>query len=84
MMIYAAAMEQVGDPADRAAIGEAIGATNTQTAMGGMSFDPATHLAVQSNEGVPIQFYQIRDGERILFYPEEYATGDFEEPSWMK
>lgn len=84
MMIYAAALEQVGDPADRAAIGEAIGATDTQTAMGGMSFDPATHLAVQSNEGVPIQFYQIRDGERILFYPEEYATGEFEEPSWMK
>ncbi|MEM7445297.1 MAG: ABC transporter substrate-binding protein [Pseudomonadota bacterium] len=84
VMIYAAALEQVGDPEDRVAIGEAIGATNVQTAMGRVQFDPATHLAVQSNDGIPIQFYQIRDGERVLFYPDIYATGDFVEPSWMQ
>jgi len=84
VMIYAGALEKVGDPSDRAAIGETIGASDTQTAMGGMRFDPATHLAVQSDDGVPIQFYQIRDGERVLFYPEQYATGDFKEPSWME
>ncbi len=82
--IYAAALEKVGDPSDRVAIGEAIGASSTQTVMGGMTFDPATHLSVQSNEGVPLQFYQIRDGQRVLFYPPAYATGEFEEPSWMK
>ena len=84
VLIYAAALEQVGDPADRVAIGEAIGASSTQTAMGMVSFDPATHLAVQSNDGIPLQFYQIQNGERALFYPPVYATGDFFQPSWMK
>ena len=82
--IYAAALGEVGDPADRVAIGEAIGASSTQTAMGMVSFDPATHLATQSNEGIPLQFYQIQDGARALFYPPVYATGEFAEPSWMK
>lgn len=84
VLIYAAALEKVGDPSDRTAIGAEIGKTDRQTAMGGMAFDPKTHLAVQSNAGIPIQFYQIIDGKRILFYPEQYATGEFVEPSWMK
>ncbi len=84
VMIYAAALSEVGDPSDRVAIGAAIGASTTQTAMGAVSFDPLTHLAVQSNEGIPLQFYQIQDGERALFHPPIYATGKFKEPSWMK
>lgn len=84
VMIYAAALDEVGGPANRAAIGAAIGASSTQTAMGGVMFDPATHLAVQSNQGIPLQFYQINEGERVLFYPPVYATGEFVEPSWMK
>jgi len=84
VLIYANALEQVGDPADRVAIGEAIGASSTQTAMGAVQFDPETHLAEQSNDGIPLQFYQIQDGERALFYPPVYATGEFEQPAWMK
>ncbi|MEM8731350.1 MAG: ABC transporter substrate-binding protein [Pseudomonadota bacterium] len=84
VLIYAAALAEVGDPTDRVAIGEAIGVSITQTAMGMVQFDPATHLAVQSNEGIPLQFYQIQDGERTLFYPPVYATGQFVEPGWMK
>lgn len=84
VLIYAKALGEVGDPADRVAIGEAIGASATQTAMGMASFDPATHLANQSNDGIPLQFYQIQDGERVLFYPPVYATGAFVQPSWMK
>lgn len=83
VLIYANALNMVGDPSDRIAIGNSIGASTTRTAMGSVKFDPATHLAEQSNEGIPIQFYQINDGERILFYPPIYATGDFVEPSWM-
>lgn len=84
VLIYADALGKVGDPAKRAEIGKAIGATDKQTAMGKVKFDPATHLSVQSNDGVPIQFYQIVDGNRVLFYPEQYATGKFGQPSWMK
>lgn len=84
VLIYAAALGAVGDPADRVAIGNAIGASKTQTAMGMVQFDPATHLAMQSNDGIPLQFYQINEGERVLFYPPVYATGEFVEPAWMK
>lgn len=84
VLIYADALAKVGDPAMRKEIGKAIGAISKQTAMGRIRFDPATHLSVQSNDGVPIQFYQIRAGKRVLFYPDVYATGDFEQPSWMK
>lgn len=84
VLIYADALGKVGDPTKRAEIGAEIGKTEKQTAMGKIKFDPKTHLSVQSNDGVPIQFYQIRDGERFLFYPDVYATGDFEQPSWMQ
>ena len=84
VMIYADALGKVGDPSKRAEIGAEIGKTDKQTAMGRIRFDPKTHLSVQSNDGVPIQFYQIRDGERFLFYPDQYATGAFEQPAWMK
>lgn len=82
--LYADALDTVGDPADHAAIGAAIGAADKETAMGRLRFDPATHLAMQSNDGIPLQFYQIRDGERVLFYPDVYATGEFVQPAWMK
>ncbi|WP_210529697.1 ABC transporter substrate-binding protein [Rubellimicrobium arenae] len=82
--LYAEALEKVGDPTDRLAIGEAIAAADKQIVSGHLRFDPATHLAVQGNEGIPIQFFQIWDGERVLFYPDQYATGDFRLPPWMK
>ena len=68
----------------RSEIGAEIGKTDKQTAMGRIRFDPKAHLSVQSKDGVPIQFYQIRDGECFLFYPDQYATGAFEQPNWMK
>ncbi|MEM5478092.1 ABC transporter substrate-binding protein [Pacificibacter sp. AS14] len=82
--IYADALQEVGDPADRAAIGEAIGASTHQTALGVVAFDPATHLALQDDAHVPLQFYQIQEGERVLFSPDQYLTGAFVEPDWMK
>jgi len=82
--IYADALGKVGDPAKRLEIGQAIGATDKQTAQGRVVFDPATHLAKQGDDFIPIQFYQIWDGERVLFSPEKYKTGDFKMPPWMK
>lgn len=84
VLIYADALAKVGDPDKRAEIGAAIGASEKQTAVGRISFDPKTHLAMQGNDGIPIQFYQIVDGERVLFYPSAYSTGEFSKPGWMK
>ncbi|MEJ8572993.1 ABC transporter substrate-binding protein [Microbaculum marinum] len=82
--LYADALEKVGDPTKRLEIGEALGASEKQIAAGMLKFDPETHLAVQGNDGIPIQFYQIWDGERVLFYPGSYATGEFQMPPWMQ
>lgn len=82
--LYADVLRQVKDPTNHLAIGRAIGAIKKQTAMGMLSFDPKTHLAVQGNNGIPLQFYQIWGGKRILFYPDQYATGQFKTPPWIK
>lgn len=84
VMIYADALAKVGDPTKRKEVGEQIGKTDKQTSIGRITFDPATHLSVQNTDGVPLQFYQIQDGKRVLFYPGKYATGDFVQPAWMK
>jgi branched-chain amino acid transport system substrate-binding protein len=82
--IYFKALEKVGDPTKHKEIGDVLGATDTNTAEGHIVFDPATHLAKQGNDYVPIQFYQIWKGDRVLFYPPAYATGEFRAPDWMK
>ena len=82
--IYFAAVAKVGDPTKNKEVGAAMGQTDMKTAEGHIVFDPATHLAKQGNDFVPIQFYQIWKGERVLFYPQAYATGEFTTPDWMK
>lgn len=84
VMIYVDALRKVGKPEDHAAIGAALGATDTQTAMGRIAFDPSTHLARQGDDYVPLQFYQLRGGERIMLSPAAFATGSFVPPPWMK
>jgi len=81
--IYFDAVRKVGDPANREAIAKAIGETDKQVSIGRLKFDPKTHLSLQGNDYVPIQFYQIWDGKRTLFYPTKYSTGDFKAPPWM-
>ncbi len=83
-MFYFDAVAKVGDPTDTMAVAEAIAQTDKQIATGRLKFDQATHLATQGIDYVPIQFYQIVDGERVLFYPPAYATGEFVMPPWMK
>ncbi|MDW6026138.1 ABC transporter substrate-binding protein [Mesorhizobium sp. BAC0120] len=82
--LYADALAKVGDPTKRLEIGKAIGETQKQIASGKLKFDPATHLAVQGDDAIPIQFFQLWDGQRVLFYPAAYSTGEFRTPPWMK
>ena len=81
--MYFRALEQVGDPTDHRAIGKAIGALRLDTAAGRLEFDPATHLAVQSDEHIPVTFWQLWDGQRTLIKPDRYANGEFRLPPWM-
>ncbi|MGB5799798.1 MAG: ABC transporter substrate-binding protein [Mesorhizobium sp.] len=82
--MYFAALEKVGDPTDHDAIGKALGETKLDTAPGPVEFDLATHLAVQDDDHIPVTFYQIWDGTRVLVGPKKYATGEFKLPPWIK
>jgi len=82
--VYFDALRKVGDPTKHEAIGKAIGETDKVVAEGHMQFDPKTHLAVQDDQHVPILFFQIWDGKRVLISPAQYSTGEFQLPPWMK
>lgn len=81
---YFKALEQVKDPSKHEAIGKAIGAMTLDSAQGKMAFDQKTHLALQDDAHVPLQFYQLWNGDRVLLSPAQYATGEFRLPPWMK
>jgi branched-chain amino acid transport system substrate-binding protein len=81
--LYATCLEEVGDAADRLAIGECLGNLDVMTPSGRMKFDPETHLAMFGADLQPLLFYQIWEGERILIDPEAFADGEFRLPPWM-
>lgn len=82
--LYADALKKVGDAADHKAIMKAIGETDKQVVAGRLKFDPATHLAMQGDDYIPITFFQIWDGQRALISPETYKVGDFKTQPWMQ
>jgi len=82
--MYFKALEIVGDPTDHEAIGNAIGALEVDSVAGPIAFDPATHVALQDDDHVPVTFWQIWDGERFLIKPDKYADGEFKLPPWME
>lgn len=82
MMLYADALKSVGDPDKKLEIGAYIGSSSTVTAMGTLKFDPKTHLAVYGDDLIPLQFLQIRNGERVTLLPGNIATGEFVAPPW--
>jgi branched-chain amino acid transport system substrate-binding protein len=82
--VYADALAKVGDPANHAEIGAAIGKTEKNTVMGRLAFDPENHCAREGDEFVPTVFYQIWEGERYIIYPKEKAQADFRLPPWIK
>ena len=71
------------NPTDWKALSACLGSTDKLLANGRMVFDPKTHLATQDNDHVPIQFYQIWEGEHVLIYPPKFATGVYKLPPWM-
>ncbi|RWN66351.1 MAG: ABC transporter substrate-binding protein [Mesorhizobium sp.] len=82
--VYFDALKKAGDPSDHAAIMKALSETDKQVAEGRLKFDPATHLAMQGDDYIPITFFQIWDGKRTLISPAKYATGEFQPQPWMK
>ncbi len=81
--LYADVLKKVGNPEDYAAISAELAKTDKVMVHGRVKFDPETHLSLQGGDYLPIQFYQIWDGDRITIYPSQYATGDAQLPPWM-
>ncbi len=82
--MYFEALEVVGDPTDREAIAAAIGAIERPTVAGNLVFDPETHVALQSNDHIPVSFWQLQEGGvRVLIEPAQYANGTFLLPPWI-
>ena len=82
--IYFDALEEVGNPAEHAAIGRAIGQTRRAVVSGLLEFDPATHVARQRTDRIPVTFFQLQDGKPVMIAPAKFKTGDFRTPPWME
>ncbi|PSJ57023.1 ABC transporter substrate-binding protein [Kumtagia ephedrae] len=82
--LYLDALKKAGDATDHQAVMKALGETDKQVAAGRLKFDPATHLAIQGDDFIPITFFQIWDGQRTLISPTQYATGEFKIQPWMQ
>ncbi|WP_163025820.1 ABC transporter substrate-binding protein [Chachezhania antarctica] len=81
--LYADLLKEVGDPSDYDAINATLAETDKEMVHGRVKFDPETHLSIQGDGYLPIQFYQIWEGDRVTIYPPVYATGDSRTPPWM-
>ncbi|MCZ4353876.1 ABC transporter substrate-binding protein [Roseovarius aestuarii] len=81
--LYADLLAKTGDPMDYDAINAELAQTDKEMVHGRVKFDPETHLSIQGDGYLPIQFYQIWEGNRVTIYPSEYATGDSQTPPWM-
>ena len=82
--IYFDALKKVGDPTDHAGDHEGARRDRQADRAGRLKFDPATHLAMQGDDYIPITFFQIWDGQRALISPAKYATGEFKLQPWMQ
>jgi branched-chain amino acid transport system substrate-binding protein len=81
--LYFKALAEVKNPSDHAAIGAALGKQKADSVAGPIAFDPKTHVAVQDANHVPVTFFEIWDGKRVLVSPDKYANGEFKTPPWM-
>lgn len=82
--LWADAADTVGDPMNKTEVGKAIGRLTLDTSMGRLEFDPATHLARQGDDAIPLQFFQIQNGRSVLLSPAAFASGKFVAPAWTK
>jgi branched-chain amino acid transport system substrate-binding protein len=82
--IYGEALKKVGDPKKRLEIGGALLKTDYWGNGGHVVMDKDTHMPIEGEEYMPYFNYQWQGGNRVLIYPEKYATGTFKYPPWMK
>lgn len=88
--ILANAWEQVGDPSDFDAVGDAIRGMNYRGINGLYKIDPETNSGVSypnmtddPEGGQAHLFFQVQDGEHTIIAPAEFAQAPFRLAPWM-
>jgi branched-chain amino acid transport system substrate-binding protein len=84
VIIYGYCVKQVGDPTNRLAIGRCIGSLDMMTPAGRLVFDQKTHVAIEGDKYMPIQFFQIWNGKPVEVSPPQYSTAPMRMPPWIK
>jgi len=89
VQILAQAWEQVGDPDDFAAVGDAIRAIEYRGVNGFYKFDPETNSGISypnmtddPEAGQAHLFFQVQDNEHRIIAPSPFAEVDFVAPPW--
>lgn len=89
VQILAQAWEQVGDPDDFAAVGDAIRAIEYRGVNGFYRFDPETNSGISypnmtddPEAGQAHLFFQVQDNEHRIIGPAPFAEVEFTAPPW--
>lgn len=76
-------MRKAGDPRKRQEVAAAIKAMQVETVAGPIAFNPATNVAIQSIDHVPVSLWRIWGGERLMIGPAKHAAAELRLPPWM-
>lgn len=79
--MWAAAVEQVGDASDFAAVADAIRGMNYDGIAGVYAFNDQNYIDTGSDTQ-PAQLFQVQDGQRVRIMVGDQKVGDITSPSW--
>lgn len=79
--MWAAAVEQVGDASDYAAVADAIREMDYDGIAGVYAFNDQNFINTGSDTQ-PAQLFQVQDGQRVRIMVGEQKVGDITAPSW--
>lgn len=80
--MWAAAVEQVGDASDHAAVADAIRAMKYEGLVGTFAFNDRNFIN-NGSDTQPAQLFQVQNGERVRLVVGDQKVGDIVTPSWV-
>lgn len=80
--MWAAAVEQVGDASDHAAVADAIRAMKYEGLVGTFAFNERNFIN-NGSDTQPAQLFQVQNGERVRLVVGDQKVGDIVTPAWV-
>lgn len=84
VMMWAQAVETVGDPTKYREIAEHFVENPFTGICGTYKFRADNHVVEVNDETFPLHTIQFQNGEQVLLFPKKYASGTFQIPPWIK